>query len=731
MPFIENDVLNYKLPEGDYRLVWGVLQRGYREVVYGTLGADGPTMDHLNKDVTLAYFNRLKEIEKDLGIPLADLIRALFADSMELAGSNWCDDFAEEFKKRCGYELEPYLPFIFYYYDEPYPYEIQNEEFADNLLKVRYDCNRVLVDIFHERFTSVFKEFCEENDLLCRYQAYGSPWLIGILEGYMIADIPESNNWFYVQGSRPDTENYFTWVKNHGSMIWNKYASAGAHLSGRNIVSCEAMTNLGGVFQASLSSIKQAGDMNFITGITHSVLHGYNYSPPEAGFPGWIRYGTFFSEHNTLWPHFKKWLDYDARVATVLQNSTPVVDIAILGPEADTWSKHGLRRVPFHTEPWYVYELWQGISQNGSSCDYINEKVLQDASMKKGRISYGPMSYKTLVIADNKSISLKTAKAVKKFIKTGGKVIFIGQKPVRTTSLSKTGEDNEVITIMDDIFKLTDQVFSIIAPLPGTNITDWVGEVFASSKVDSYLDIEIPDRSLYQIFHKADDKEILFIANTNRKREIKTNVDFNLDGKTVWKWDAEKGSRELMQHHNNKLNISLNPLESMLIVIEPGENENGGSGSNYSPPEVKEFRFNKSWTARFEPVQGKDFTMTFNDLIDFKESDDTLLQNFAGRVVYLTDFEAKESNYSALDLGEVNNGVTKVLLNGMTLGTKWYGQHVYEIGSQLRLGPNTLVIEYTSLLSNYCRSLDNVEAKRWIRNRDLISNGITGPVLLK
>ena len=731
MPFIENDVLNYKIPEGDYRLVWGVLQRGYREVVHGTLGAEGPTMDHFNTDVVQAFLDRLLEIEKDLGIPLDQLVRALFADSMELAGSNWCSDFAEEFLERCGYSIDPYLPFILYYSSDPYPYEIHDVDFEDMILRARYDYTSTLVDLFHERFTSTFQLFCTEHGLKCRYQGYGSPWLMGMLDGFMKVDIPESNNWFYSQGTKPDDEDYFTWSKRHGYMIWNKYASSGGHLTGKDIISCEAMTNLGGVFQASLSTIKQAGDMNFITGITHSVLHGFNYSPPEASFPGWIRYGTFFSENNTLWPHFHKWLNYDASISTVLQNSEPVVDIAILPPESDNWSKHGLIREKFHTEPWYVFELWQGISQNGSSCDYISEKVIRKAKIKKGTINYGPMTYKTLILADVKSLELETAKAILKHVSKGGKLIVIGQEAIRSSSLHGKGKDVEIQSIMAKLKDTKDQVVFVDAPASGTDLTEWTAELFKKSNHNPDIQVNKTNRSLYQIHHKYQDKEIFFITNTNREHRISTSVSINLVGKSVWTWDPEMVTREEMSSNNNEVEISLMPLQSMFLVIEPGEQDNGGSGSDYSPPEVKEFRFNKSWTARFEPVQGKDFTMTFTDLIDFKESDDTLLQNFAGRVIYSTDFEAEESNYSALDLGEVNNGVTKVILNGMTLGTKWYGQHVYEIGSQLRLGPNTIIIEYTSLLSNYCRSLDNVEAKRWIRNRDLISNGITGPVLLK
>lgn len=730
-PYIKDNAILYDLPEGEYRLVWGVLQKGYREVVHGTLGADGPTMNHLDKEVTLAFLSRLKEIEKDLGIPLAELIRALFCDSMELAGSNWCNDFASEFMKRMGYSLDPYYPFIFHYSKEPYPYKIKSPGFADTLQKVRYDYNRVLVDLFQERFVSVYKQFCEENDLLCRFQAYGSPWLIGILDGYLHADIPESNNWLNIQNSRSDTLDHFTWDKNHGFMIWNKYASSAAHLTNRDIVSCESMTNLSGVFKASLSTIKQADDMNFISGITHSVLHGFNYSPPEAGFPGWIRYGTFFSEHNTLWPHFSKWLKYNARVSTVLQNSDPVVEIAILGPEADTWSKDGLRRIPFHMEPWYVYELWQSISQNGSSCDYINERIIQEANMKKGLIKYGPMAYETLVLADVKSLSVKTLKAVEQFVMKGGKVICIGQEPVRSSSLSEPGQDEVILSIMQKIRKYGNQMVFIDAPESGINLTEWTGKLFNKAGLDPDLDIGSPDQSLYQIHHQYGESDIFFITNTNRKRKIINQADLELDGKSVWKWNPEKGTRELMSYEKNTIYFSLNPLESMLIVVEPGEVNNISKKNTDTPKEVEYMKIHTGWIAKFEPIEGEPFSRTFTELIDFKESSDTLLQNFAGRVVYSTNFDASETNFDALNLGNVNDGVTKVILNGMSLGQRWYGEHVYELDSQMRLGPNTLEIEYTSLLWNYCRSLDKPETKRWIRDRDPISNGIMGPVIFE
>ena len=393
----ESQRLKHTVDQGSYRLVYGLLQHGHRKVMLGAKGASGNVMDHYSEEVTREYLRRLEKISEDTGASLSTLLRALFCDSIELAGANWTDGFLEKFESAHGYSLEPYLPFVFYpgytgYEDRDYA-----PAFAEELRRVRYDYNRFLVELFLDNFTETFKEFSEEHGLKARYQAYGLPFLMGMLEGNRIPHIPESNNWIYsaeMDGPR------WTWSKGHGYMTWNHYAAAGGHLEGRRIISSEAMTNTQGVFKTSLSEIKQHDDMNFITGINHSVLHGYNYSPPSAGFPGWIRYGAYFSEQNTWWPYFRKWTDYNARLSYVFQESQPVKTVAVLAPAGDLWSEVGLIRHPFHVRPWYAHRLWEPLSQMGSSAEYINERVIQEGEGTPGQLRFGPMSYAAIVLTD-------------------------------------------------------------------------------------------------------------------------------------------------------------------------------------------------------------------------------------------------------------------------------------------------------------------------------------------
>ncbi|MDX1638746.1 MAG: glycosyl hydrolase, partial [Balneolaceae bacterium] len=226
-----------EVPEGRHVLYLGTIQKGitFREITLGAPGSDGPCLDHYNNSAVLTYLNRVSDrLGPSLGGELGMQLRALFVDSIELSGSNWTQDLPEQFRKRRGYELEPYYPFVFYEnpyggYSDPISF---SHDLQDTVKRARYDYNHTLVELFLERFVQTFHEWCESKDLLSRYQAYGLPWLMGMAEGYTIPDIPEANNWLF---NRPP------YVQ--GYNIWTKYASAGAHLTGKSTVSTEAMTN--------------------------------------------------------------------------------------------------------------------------------------------------------------------------------------------------------------------------------------------------------------------------------------------------------------------------------------------------------------------------------------------------------------------------------------------------------------------------------------------------------
>ena len=108
--------------------------------------------------------------------------------------------------------------------------------------------------------------------------------------------------------------------RGRGYTMINKYVSSAAHLTGNRMVSCEEMTNTYNVFNITLEQLKIGSDMSIMSGITHSVWHGFNYSPPDAPFPGWVQYGSYYNEYNNWWSYFKYLNEYKARLSSILQN---------------------------------------------------------------------------------------------------------------------------------------------------------------------------------------------------------------------------------------------------------------------------------------------------------------------------------------------------------------------------------------------------------------------------
>ncbi len=722
---IKDNKLVYKADDQDYIMVFVYNERNFKYVYHGSPGADGPIMDHYKTEVVLDYLNRLKAIEEETGLSLSELIRALFCDSIELGGSNWTDDMKEQFKARNGYDIAPYLPFVIQPHNQPNRYET-SADMAETIKRVQYDFYNTIISVFLERFTLQFQEFCTENGVLCRYQAYGTPYYMGLFQGNMIPDIPESNNWIY-SGSRDEAEaSEFTWVQGHGYLLWNKAASSGAHITGRNITSCEAITNVHGVFRTSLETVKQADDMNFITGMNHAVLCGYNYSPPEAGFPGWLRYGTYFNEQNTWWKYFNYWADYNARLSSVFQNSRPAADIAVLGRIRDFWGEDGPLRAVFNMYPWYYPRLWEPISNLGSSCDYIHQPVLERSKVEGTQLICGEMTYKAIILTDVGSLTPAASLKLKAFAKAGGKVVIIGKTPYRSLSFVDADKNDQIVK--DAIKEVLDgeNVIKMAAPEETVNFVDWTSGLMRKIQLEPQATISHPVSHLYFMKQYSGEQEIYFFSNSDRKSAVEFDVNFKTGNKIPYIWIPATGERfTLPYQERNKLHLRLDALESALIVYEPAEMEFPPYQFSEAPKSVTALE--ATWDVTFEHINGDVFSREMEQLIDFKSSEDEAIRNFAGTATYSTTFK-NSGKVKYINLTDVNQGVSELVINGQPAGMEWYGNHCYDIADFVNPGVNEIEIKLTNTLANYCSSLkDNPTAQTWTSfYSTLVSGGLEG-----
>ncbi len=713
-------VLNIAVPSGKHTLCIGIIVKGFRTVVHGSPGAMGPVLDHYNKQSVLDYLNRMSDaLDPAFGGRLGNGIRAVFCDSIELAGANWTNDMSKEFATRRGYAIEPWLPWLIDFKKPVTP----GAKLRDAVRRARYDFCKTLTELFLERFTRTYHDWCHAHGAISRYQAYGIPFLMEMAEGYKIPDIPETNNWLF---SEPDS---------HGFLVWTKYCSSGGHLTGRNIISTEAMTNTRGVFRATLQQIKAADDYNFIMGINHSVLHGFNYSPLSAGFPGWVRYGAYFSEQNSWWPYLRYWTDYNARLSAVFQSTSPVVQVAIMGPTADIWSVDGLARPPFHQTPWYLHQLWKTISNCGATSDYLGEATLQQAEFKDGEIHYGPMQYQALIVCDVESLQPKTVRALADYAQSGGQIAFINRLPDRAPGLDQaTSNDQTVKQTIADIVQRNNRSVRLLRAPGKPALLHWTDELLDQLGIKRSVQFNQLNPNLYQIHTRYESADLFFLCNQNERDAIRAKAQLQTGNLTAWRWDPHTGQATAIKQGQdaNQIQIDLPPLESLLLVYDNQAGVAIEMEKRYQTQRA--LTINTPWQASFQPVQSQPFTLARFELADLSQSKDPRLNQFAGTVTYKTNINLNPNMTRVqLDLGMVGD-ISEVVLNGKSLGVRWYGQHTYDLNQAVRPGSNTLQIKVTTTLNNLTRTIKEVEAARWYPARGekpLVPAGLIGPVAIQ
>jgi alpha-L-rhamnosidase len=734
---IKSGFIKTFIPKGKYTLYALVKVSGFLEVINGAPGANGPVLNHYNKDAVKKYLHHMSDtIQQQIG-PLKNRIRAFFADSLELEGANWTIDMADEFKRRRSYDIMPYLPYILFktggmgnVYDYNYG-TLFSPEFKNIIERVRYDFDKTKTELLQERFIDSFREWCKENGIKSRAQAYGRGY--HPLEGSFNMDIPECETWIKYGIGKEMPENDYP-VGRAYTMV-NKYVSSAAHLQGKRQISCEELTNTDMVFNETLQILKIGADQSTISGVTHPVFHGFNYSPKNSPFPGWIRYGNFMNERNTYWPYFKHFNDYKARLSALLQQADMFADIAILPPVYDMWAKYGAQNEPFPslTYPVYLSLIWEAIHQNGNACDYISDSVIDNAEMKNGFLHYGPRKYHTLFLAEVESLDPITAKKLLEFLKAGGRIFCVESYPIKSTGLNNFQQrDTEAQSLVAEMKAFTDSF--ILLKKPEKDYLHWYKNIQLQYGITPYVHIDNADQFISQIRYQANNAEILLFTNSSSDKTFNITITPDekiVSGKSAWLWDAVTGNRHKLTN-SGQIALTLYAADLRIIVFDKNKKAKDYY-KEYPLPCINSMVLSKSWTLEFRHIDGTIKNTSYNELKDLKDIPDFV--NFSGTVIYRNGFDISgNSDLSFLDLGKVH-GISEVKLNGSNCGVRWYGRHIYSIADLVKQGSNIVEISITTTMGNYMKTLkDNEVAQYWTnekrKNQPIQSMGLVGPVTL-
>ncbi|KFC18288.1 glycosyl hydrolase [Chryseobacterium sp. FH1] len=692
--------LNWKPGSGKWTVYAVFVGKTLQKVKRAAPGGEGYTLDHFSPDATKDY---LKTFDKAFGNSNYG-IRSFFNDSYEVYNADWTPDFLNEFKKRRGYDLSPFIKYL-----------VSNEE-NETAGRVKSDYRETLNELILNNFTKDFTKWAHSKNSKNTNQAHGSPG--NLLDLYAAVDIPESETFgssiFEIPGLKRDTADIQKSDMPDFNML--KFASSAANVTGKKLTSNETFTWLTEHFKTSWSQAKPEVEQVFLSGINHVFYHGTTYTPADVKFPGWLFYASVnFVPENSLWPHLKGLNSYIERTQSVLQSGKSDNELLMYWPVYDQWASPKGRDVTFkvhNVEKWLVttpmYENMNKLSKMGYSLDMISDKMIGESKSEnqKIQVSKEGSAYQVLIIPELTYLPESTLKNIMDLAQNGASVIFQNE-PKDIPGNFEVEKRRMLLKSLWNQIPFQNQTGNVRMANVGK------GKIVLSSDVAKaleYLKIEtekLTDTGLKFVRRQFDGGKYYYIVNHTSK-EINQNIQLNYIGKQVTLMNPENGDYGLAKTQNNSVKVQLKSGES-LIIKNTEDIYTSIPNWYYAEKTEAPILLNQPWQLTFKeggPELPK--TKTLKKLEPWTNlTEDASTQSFSGTGVYTTTLKLKKKNADdyLLKLDKLYESA-RVIVNGQDAGIVWSLPFEINIGKYLKKGKNTIQIEVCNLMANRIRDMD-------------------------
>lgn len=394
--YLQGDTLLWEVPPGEWEIVRTGMLPTY-VTNFPALEGDGLGLevDKMSKTHLQAHFDAfIGEIYRRIPAEDRKTWKVVVADSYEVGGQNFTDDFLASFERAYGYSAVPFLPV----FDGTV---VESQDASDRFL---WDMRKLVAEQLSYNHVGELTRLSHQHGLTTWLENYGH-W------GFM--------GEFLQYGGQADEVAGEFWSEGDLGNVENRAASSCAHIYGKRKVSSESFTCGGKAYSRYPRVMKQRGDLFFSEGINNSLLHVYISQKPEYKRPGlntW--YGNEFNRNNTWYSHLDLFTDYLKRCNFMLQQGLNVADVCYFIGE-DTPKMTGI------TQP---------VLPKGYQFDYINaEVILRDMTVKDGMLTlpHGT-SYRMLVLPELKTMRPGLLAKIKQLVADGG--VILGPRPERSPS---------------------------------------------------------------------------------------------------------------------------------------------------------------------------------------------------------------------------------------------------------------------------------------------------------
>ncbi len=647
-----------------------VASRTHQAVKRAAVGAEGLVLDHCS---AAAIENHLHYVGDRLMQAFgAHPPYAVFSDSLEVYGSDWTGDFLTEFQKRRGYDLTPYLPAL-------------AGDMGEITLSIRHDWGKTLTELANEHYLTPLRQWAAAHGTRFRSQNYGIPPVN--LSSNALVDLPEG------EGS--------AWRR----FAATRWASSASHLYGRPVTSSETWTWLHSpVFRATPLDVKAEADLHFLNGINQLVGHGWPYSPPQAGEPGWHFYAAaVFNQHNPWWIVMPDIAAYLQRVSWLLRQGEPANDVALYLPTADAYAGFTLGHdsVSESMDRLLGPSVIPQILDSGYNFDFIDDDAIAAVGIK----------YPVLVLPNVQRMPLATLKKVAEYARKGGIVISTGRVPSLAPGFLEAKTDTPRIR----------DLARALFEAPGARGHLVKDDTKLGETLHRFLQPDVTAPPEIGFVHRklASRDSAYFLVNTTNQR-VRGALEFR-DGWPAESWDPFTGKTAEL-NPIDAMELDLAPYESRVIFCPPLPHANVFEGPRTvggGPPPVF-LDLTTGWKVTFA---GSAQPVTMGQLKSW--TDVPGMKNFSGLATYEKTFTVNGVRLSGwrylhLDFGQGTpvaaprrhgSGMRALLespvreaaivyVNGKRAGSVWHPPYQVEITGLLHGGENTLRIVVANLAIN-------------------------------
>jgi len=579
-------------PSGTPRIALFFIAGHTRQVVKrAAAGAEGWVLDPFSQQAVDTHL-------KSVGEPLVrafgnDPPYAVFSDSLEAYGADWTANLPAEFKRRRGYDLLPHLPELV----------AGGTPAAET---VRHDWGKTLTELVDQNYLTQINHWAVAHHTRFRSQTYGEPAVSFSSQRLPALAEGESSRW-----------------RQFSTLRW---ATSANHVFGNNVSSGESFTWLHSpVFRATPLDMKAEADIDFISGENLLIFHGWPYSPPQVGEPGWSLYASaVFNDHNPWHPVMPDVDRYIQRISFLLRQGQPANQVALLLPTDDAWASFspGKVTVTGAMNSLVSPRLMSTILSAGYNVDFIDADAVN---------SVGLGSHAILLLPPTDRIPVAALSKIRAWVATGGKVSSVGRAP----SVDPVGKTNSQITA------LSHQLFdpgksSFVAD--ESRLTEALHQAAAPD-----LQLTSDQESIGFIRCKLPAADVYFVANTSN-HTILTKASFGTGHKYGEQWDPDNGRSSVVAIR--EVNLKLAPYESRVLVFSDAPSHS--VADHESESQIADL--SADWHLRFAGTNKTESQATLTDWIADPET-----RFYSGEVVYSREFNLtnrpSSSTYLQVDGG--------------------------------------------------------------------------------